>query len=177
MSKALLVAVLSSLAASAWAQGPPMPLQPGPEHEVLARDVGDWSAVVKVVPGPGAPPAEMPGVEKDTLLAGRWLISEFKSEAMGFEGHGITGYDPAKKAYVFSWVDSMSSSISQGESTYDAATKTMTGWMMGVDPASGATVKMKSVSRYSDVDTRVFELYPSMEASEPSMTITYTRKK
>ena len=177
MSRALLIAVFSSLAVSAWAQGPPMPPQPGPEQEVLAMDVGEWDAVMKIVPGPGAPPMEMPGVEKNTLLAGRWLIGEFNSEAMGFEGHGITGYDPAKKAYVFCWVDSMSTSISQGESSYDPATRTLTGWMMGVDPASGETVKMKSVSRYTDDDHRVFELYPGMDASEPSMTITYTRRK
>jgi hypothetical protein len=176
MSRALLATVLSSLAVGAWAQGPPLP---GPEHDVLATDVGEWDAVMKIVPMPGAPPMEVPGTEKNTLLGGRWLIGEFKSDMMGqpFEGHGITGYDPDKKAYVFCWVDSMSTTVSQGESTYDAASKTMTGWMAGKDPATGAATKMKSVSRYTDANTRVFELYPSLEASEPSMTITYTRKK
>jgi len=41
----------------------------------------------------------MNGTETSTLVAGRWLVTEFRGEMMGmtFEGRGISGWDPAKK--------------------------------------------------------------------------------
>ena len=44
------------------------------------------------------------------------------------------------------------------ESTYDAAAKTMTGWMEGPD-MTGKVTKMKSVVDYKNADTRVFTMY------------------
>ena len=50
-----------------------------------------------------------------------------------FEGHGTETYDKGKKKYVGSWTDSMSTGLSTSEGTYDATSKTMTGWMVGPD--------------------------------------------
>ena len=89
------------LAVPALAQAPPMP---GPEHEILKRDAGTWDVVMEMQ-FPGMPPMTMYGTETSTLLAGRWLVTEFRGEMMGmtFEGQGISGWDPAKKAYVGVW--------------------------------------------------------------------------
>ena len=72
----------------------------------------------------------------------------------------------------------MSQGLSIGESTYDAATKTATGYMEGPD-MTGNVVKMKSVVQYKDPNTRVFTMYgPGPDGKEAKMmTITYTRKK
>jgi hypothetical protein len=156
---------------------PPLP-KPGPEHEVLKNDAGVWDATVEML-GPGAPNVSK-GVETNTMLGGLWLVTDFKSEMMSqpFQGHGVAGYDPARKKYVGTWVDSMSTGLQISESSYDASKKTMTGWIEGPD-MSGKTAKMKAVTEYKDPDTRVFTMYfPGPDGKEaPGMRITYKRRK
>jgi hypothetical protein len=170
-------ALILGAAAGAYAQPPPMP-QPGPEHEVLKRDVGVWDVTMEIAPAPGMPPFTMAGVETNTLFGGRWLLSEYKSDIMGqpFEGHGIVGYDPTKKAYVTVWADMMSTSLSLGESSFDAGTNTMTGWTEVADPAGGKT-RAKTVSTWPGPDARVVKMYLPPEAPQPFMTMTYKRRK
>lgn len=169
-------ALILGVSAGAFAQ-PPMP-QPGPEHEVLKRDVGAWDVTMEITPGPGMPPFSMTGVETNTLVGGRWLLTEYKAEMMGqvFEGHGIVGYDPAKKAYVSVWADTMSTSLSQGESTLDAGTNTLTGWSEMPDPAGGKT-RAKTVATWPGSDERVVKMYLPADAPQPFMTMTYKRRK
>jgi hypothetical protein len=163
-----------ALAAAALAQGPPVP---GPEHEVLKRDVGVWDSVMEMSL-PGLPPTTMTGVETNTLVAGRWLVSEYRGEVMGqvFEGRGLTGWDPSRKAYVGVWVDSMGTSINQSESTFDAATRTLTGWMEMADP-SGSKSRAKTQETWPGADTRLVMVFPPGGGTEPIMRITSTRRK
>jgi hypothetical protein len=174
----VLAAVLSAAAAVAWAQAPPPLPKPGPEHDLLKKDVGNWDATVEMMMPPG-PPSK--GTETNVLgPGGLWLISDFKSEMMGapFQGHGVMGWDPAKKKYVGTWVDSMSTGISVTESTYDPAAKTATGMIEGPGP-DGKPMQMKAVTQYQDDDTRVFTMYmKGPDGKEaPSMRITYKRRK
>ncbi|HET7295045.1 MAG TPA: DUF1579 domain-containing protein [Vicinamibacteria bacterium] len=178
---ALVVGASMASAGAAAAQGPPTP-KPGPEHKLFEADAGSWDATVEMFPAPGATPMVSKGVETNVVgCGGLCLITDFKGE-MGpgqpFHGHGTAAWDPAKKKYVGNWTDSMSAGIMLGESTYDAATKTATGWMEGPD-MTGKTVKTKSVVQYKDPDTRVFTMYKvgadGKEVAE--MKISYTRKK
>jgi hypothetical protein len=166
---------------SPQAQGmPPMP-KPGPEHEILAHDAGTWDAQVEVFMTPGAPPMVSKGVETNAMgCGGLCLVTDFKGEmapGQSFEGHGTAVFDQAKKKYVGVWTDSMSTGLSLSEATYDATTKTMTGWMEGPD-MTGKVVKMKSVVEYKDPKTRVFTMYaPGADGKEAvTMRITYTRR-
>jgi hypothetical protein len=72
----------------------------------------------------------------------------------------------------------MTLGLSLAESSYDPATKTMTGWMEGPD-MSGNVSRMKSTSTQKDADTRIFEMHNvGADGSETlGMRITYTRKK
>jgi hypothetical protein len=172
---ARLVPVLTlTFAAAAFAQGPPMP---GPEHDVLKRDVGVWDSVMEMS-FPGIPPMTMTGVETSTLLAGRWLVTEYRGEVAGmvFEGRGLTGWDPAKKAYVAVWVDSMNTSINQSESTFDAAANTLKGWMEMADP-SGTKSRAKTEETWPTPDTRLVKVFGPDGGTEPMMKITYTKRK
>ena len=123
----------------------------GPGANRLKQDAGTWDATVEMSQGPGQAPMVSKGVEVNTLIGGGlWMVSDFKSAMMGqpFEGHGVFGYDAGKKKYVSSWVDSWSSGLATGESTYDAATKKMTGWMEGPDmPARVTRSKMEASGR------------------------------
>jgi hypothetical protein len=186
----LAVAALAVLAAGAFAQEkkpsaappaamPPLP-KPGPEHAVLRDQAGEWDATVESWMAPGQPPSISKGLETNTMVGGFWLITDFKSEMMGqpFQGHGTMGYDPGKKKYVSTWVDSMTPSLSVGESDYDAATRTFTGWTEGLD-YEGRPTRIKAVTVWKDPATRVFTM--SLEAPDgkdmTAMRITYTRRK
>jgi hypothetical protein len=175
LKKTLAAFSLSLLAVPLLAQGPPMPT-PGPEHAMLGKDVGTWDATVEMFM-PGAPPSVSKGTEVVTMMGGFWQLTEFKSEMMGqpFEGRGTMGFDPTKKKYVGTWVDTMAPAYYTVEGTYDAATKTLTGWMDGPDP-TGVVTKTKETTEWKDADTRVFTMY-APDGKAPLMKITYKRRK
>ena len=69
--------------------------------KVLAASEGTWDAeITTTVPGPDGKieTQTSKGVETNRLLAGKWLLSDFKGDffGMAFEGHGQTGYDAKK---------------------------------------------------------------------------------
>ncbi len=172
-----LVAVLP-VAASAQ-QTPPMP-KPGPEHDFLKQDVGTWDATVEFMP-PGAPPVVSKGTETVSMLGDFWQLARFEGEMMGqpFQGLGTTGYDPTKKKYVGTWIDSITPGLSMVEASYDPATKTLTGTMEGPD-MSGNMMKMRETTQWTGADDRVFTMYgpKGSDGKEPvTMRITYKRRK
>jgi hypothetical protein len=120
------------------------------------------------------------GVETNTMLGDLWLVTDFKSEMMGqpFQGHGIAGYDPARKKYVSTWTDSMSTTLGMMDSTYDAATRTMTGSMEAPD-TTGKPTTHRMVTEWKDTDTRVFSICaPGPDGKEfCGLKITYKRRK
>jgi Protein of unknown function (DUF1579) len=168
---------LSVVVGSVAAQEMP---KPGPEHEALKLDVGTWDAVVEMLE-PGKPPAVSKGTETVSVMTGGlWTVTDFKSTIMNapFHGHGQNGFDPIKKKYVSTWVDSMSTGINFGEYTYDAKTKTMKGFMEGPD-MTGRMMKMSQTTEWKDADTRVFSMsMPGPDGKDvPTMRITYKRRK
>jgi hypothetical protein len=83
----------------------------------------------------------------------------------------------AKKKYVGSWTDSMSTGLATIEGTYDPAKKALTAWFEGPD-MTGKVMKSRSVTEYKDKDTRVFSMYgPGPDGKEAlGMKITYKRR-
>jgi len=160
---------------------PPMP-KPGPEHMLLAQDVGTWDAVIEMAGPPGAPAMSSKGVEVNTIgCGGLCLITDFKAELMPgstFHGHGTTAYDPVTKKYVGSWTDSMSAGLAISEGAYDPVTKKISSTMEGRD-MSGAMVKSRTVGESPDADHRVMTMFaPGPDGKEiQTMRITYTRRK
>jgi hypothetical protein len=174
--------VLSAGAVLAQQTGapPPMP-KPGPEHAILKMDEGTWDAVVEFVMAPGQPAQTSKGVETNVMsCGGMCLISDFKGEAMGspFSGHGVMTWDAAKKKYVGSWTDSMSSGLALMESTYDPATKKGSGWMEGPD-MTGKVMKTRNEVEWKGDNSRVMTAWaPGPDGKEMQvMKITYTRRK
>lgn len=157
-------------------QGAPDVVKPSKEMEVLRQRVGTWDALMKM-----GGDMEAKGVEVNRLACnGLWLISDFKCTMFGqsFEGHGISGYDPAKKKYTGVWVDSMQTYVMPTEGTYDAATKTLTYTAEGPD-MSGKVQKLKMITKFESADRHVFTMAtPGANGKDQVMfTITYTRKK
>jgi hypothetical protein len=171
---------MSVLGSGALAQEP---LKPTEEHKILAADEGTWDANVKAfMAGPNADPAVSKGTEVNQVMAGgMWLLSTFDGEFGGakFQGRGQFGFDPVKKKYVGTWIDSMSPTLSVLEGTYDAKTQTMTYTGDGVDAATKARFTQKMVTVRKGDGGRVFTLYMKFEGGEETkfMEITYTKRK
>jgi hypothetical protein len=171
----LAVSLLSllSFAPFAQAQEPVMP-KPGPEHVNLAKAAGVWDAVVE---GEGMEPAKGTST-MSMVLGGFWLSDSFSCDfgGMKFEGHGMTGYDPIKKKYVSTWIDSMSPSLLVTEGTFDEKTRTLNMTGDGYDQM-GQPVKVRTATIHKDMNTVVFELYNigADKQEHKVMTVTYTR--
>jgi hypothetical protein len=163
------VALSGLITSAASTQEPP---KPGPEHEVLKKQVGTWDATMKMEG------MESKGVATYKMdLGGLWLASTFEGEfgGMKFSGRGMDSYDAAKKKYVGVWVDSMSTSPMVMEGTYDKEKKTLT--MTGEGPGmEGKPTKYKAVSTMPDDDTINFGMYIA-DSPQPAFTIVYKRKK
>jgi hypothetical protein len=141
--------------------------KPTPEHQRIAKEVGTWDATIKSwMQGPQSEPTVSQGVETVKLQpGGLWLISEFEGKFgdSTFCGNGQSGYDPIKKKYVGTWVDSMSASLMTMEGDYDEASKTLTMYSKGVEP-SGKPYDAKMTSVQQDENSRVFTM--SMKSDE-----------
>lgn len=148
-----------------------------PEHRALMKMVGTWDATLS-----------FPGQDQKSHATAVyrpvgefWVASDFNGEMMGgpFIGHGIDGYDPAKKKFVSVWVDSWITEVLSFEGTHDAATRTTTMTGMGHDPQTGAPMQYKNVSTMTSDDAMTFVMGvvgPDGSASE-MLRIEYTRRK
>jgi hypothetical protein len=153
--------------------------KPGPEQEILTRELGVWDATVEMWMQPGGSPEVTRGVETNTLVGGLWRVQDFKGEMLGrpYHGQSFLGYDSLKQKYVGTWIDSMAPGLSLTEGTYDAATKTLTQRIEGPCPA-GIVMKFRSTTEYKDDGTRVTTMYsPEGQGEEfVMMRISYTRR-
>jgi len=157
--------------------------KPTKEHEAMAEDVGTWDADVSVWMSPDGEPMKSKAVETNEMLGKLWLISKFEGDFGGekFEGASAVGYDPIKKKYVGTWVDSMSPFKMDLEGEYDDATTTLTTMGATTDHMTGKPCKMKMVTKYASDDKKTFTMYRESEGGgekwQKMMVIEYTRRK
>lgn len=172
MSLAAGVAIVVGLASMGRGRADPaqevadLRAKPSPAHAMLKKDLGIWDAEVKTwMPGVEEPQVTA-GTETNRMLGGLWLLTDFRTEFAGqpYRGHGVYGYDEAKKKYIGTWVDSMASSMMAMEGTYDEAKEELVMRGESVDPASNTTIKLKNVAVHNADGTRDFTMY--MERAE-----------
>jgi Protein of unknown function (DUF1579) len=153
--------------------------------KVLAASEGTWDAeITTTVPGSDGKieTHTSKGVETNRLLAGKWLLSDFKGDffGMNFEGHGQMGYDAKKGKFVGTWVDTMSKQIDTLDGTYDEKTKTFTWNSDSENPADGKPMKMRLETQMKDDGTRVMKEYLQMDGQKEFvkfMEVKYTKRK
>jgi len=146
------------------------------ELKLFDKDIGTWDGEIEVRPQPGAEVQRSTGVMVNRLVAGRWLVCDFKNATTGFEGHGVYGWDAAKQRYVGTWVDPMRTSLVIAEGTLDAPARTMT---YHYELAfGGKSFRLRDVTTFVDDDRQVFrsiiELAPGQD--HEVMTATYRRR-
>ena len=176
-----LVVAFSTSTRPVWAQDEQQMPMPTEQHKIFKKDVGTWDATMKIWPVPDAAAIENKCSEKNELLGnGMWLITRFQGKIgdVPFAGAGSFGYDPVEKKYVGVWVDTMTPHMTTLKSDYDAAKKTMTGIGESRDPMTGKVSKSKHITRYTDDDTKVFEIHMAGEDGKEfkMLEITYKRR-
>jgi Protein of unknown function (DUF1579) len=152
---------------------------PGEPHKVFEQFAGKWDYTLKYWMDPSAPPMEMKGsADSKTLMDGRFFSDHVKSadgSPMPFEGRGWQGYDNHTKKYWFSWIDSMSTSLTTGEGTWDPKANTMTWRSEGFNPMVGTNVKMKEIAKVNadgTIHKTFFKLDGGKEVKEMELSLT-----
>ena len=157
-------------------QQPPTPSE---EHQVLMRDVGEWTIQGKVMLPDGF--QEFKGEEKVVAIGGFWTVSQYSSDALGgLKGSATMGYDPKAKKYIGTWVDSFQPSATQMKGTYDKESKTMTYMTTGIG-MDGKPMPGKIVVKYKNKNSHVFTMMNQDPTGQTknmvkTMEMTYTRK-
>jgi hypothetical protein len=153
-----LAVFIRALVAVAADEPPKMPA-PEKEHAWLQQLVGEWDASAEMTE-PGKPPTKCKGTETVRALGAFWIQSENKmhvSPEMTVTGILTLGYDPQKKKYVGTWVDSMTSTLWTYEGTVDEAGKRLTLDTEGAMPMNPAKRhKFKEVIELKGKDEKVF---------------------
>jgi hypothetical protein len=154
-----------------------MDLKENPELAVLAADAGEWHADVEVRPTPDAPAQKSEGTMW-TRMCGPWLVSDFKNDTSGFEGHGIYGWDAIAKKYVGTWVDPMRRSLIVMEGKWDSESRTLT-YVGEISRPDGSRLRWREVTEKPNDDARVSRSFvPSPDGGEfEVMTVHYRRRR
>jgi len=84
--------------------------QPGPEHERLMAEAGNWTVAVRMVTPDGSWEESSGRSMKEVAFGGRYLVEHFAAEmgGMPFQGQLISTYDNFRQQYVAIWYDDMS---------------------------------------------------------------------
>ena len=156
-------------------------MTPGEMHKILEKSNGTWSSDVTMWMAPDAPPEKSTGTAVNSMiLGGRYQESKHNSMMMGmpFEGKAITGYDNAKKVFIYNWIDNMGTGIMHMEGPWDEATKTINFKGKMIDPMTGKELDVRDVFTYVDDNTEKMEMFCTDNGKEfKTMEITFTRKK
>jgi hypothetical protein len=120
---------------------------------------------------PGKPPVKCQGTEAVSSLGGFWVVSQLKSTMMGMnmDARMTIGYDPARKKYVGSWVDSCTSHMWKYEGSVDASGRILTLEAEGPNMLNpGKMAKYEDVTEFKSQDHRV--LTSSMQGDDGKWT-------
>lgn len=168
------------LSTTVVAADPPMAAKPTKEHEWLKQLAGEWETATEATVGPNQPPMKCTGVEKAKMIGNLWILSEIDNKEFDMTGVMTVGYDPEKKKFIGTWVDSMTNHMWKYEGTLDEAGKVLTLEAEGPSMASpGKMAKYRDVTELKDKDHRTLTSSMQMEDGKwfPFMKMEATRKK
>ena len=168
IGRLLFAAVVSlMMVARLSAQELPQFPQPTKEHQLLQKFVGEWESTAEGKMGPDQPVMTCKGTATSRMLGGFWLVTENDNEMMGMKIVAVQtiGYDPAKKKYIGTWVDSMINHMWEYEGTVDAAGKKLTLEAEGPNfVAAGKTAKFRDAYEFKSPDH--IEVTSSMQGED-----------
>lgn len=126
------------------------PQFPGPEkeHDWLKQLVGEWESESEMVMAPGEPPHKMKGKESVRAIGGLWVVSDITGESPAGPMTAVMtlGYDPQKKKYIGTWIDSHLNYLWHYEGTLDEMGKILT-----LDAEGPNMTDLTKKAKYRDV--------------------------
>ena len=136
---------------------PPMADEPGTVHKQMEPLAGSWDIDITYVIN-GQENHGKAKCEAKWILDGRFLRQEYHSNMMGkpFTVIQHLGYDNQKKKTIEIMMDSMSTGVLHNEGSISEDGKTITNHGETRDPATGKTVKLRTV--YTIIDPDHFKL-------------------
>lgn len=181
---ALCLAVLAIPVARCADEAPKMPEMPAPtaEHTWLQQLAGEWDTHAEGTLEPGKPPARFEGHESSRMLGGFWLLAEGKVQFPGapapMQSVLTLGYDPQKRKYIGTWIDSSNSYLWRSEGTVDAAGKVLTLESEGPCPFKPGLAKFRDVMEIKSQDHHVLTSYMQGDDGQwqKMMSAEYRRK-
>lgn len=150
-----ILAVLLTAPSTFEAQNAAKP--PAPEAWLKQLE-GEWEAESEMSAGPGTPAMKAKVTEKARTV-GIWMIWENDIKAEGFTITGImtVGYDPEKKKFIGTWIDSMQTYLWKYEGTLDPTGKILTLEAEGPSMATpGKMAKYRDIIEIKNKDHKVF---------------------
>ena len=150
-------------------------MTPGEAHQQLVKGVGYWEGTLTMF-GEHATPQPIHATETVEAVGPFWIQSRFTCDFMGqpYVGTGCVGYDPAKKKYVGTWIDSMSSYFSKMEGQKDANGVLVLHWT-APDETTGKMVSHRSES-VETAGTRVMTFFQGKNPGTKTMVIQMKRR-
>ncbi|MEW6073866.1 MAG: DUF1579 domain-containing protein [Planctomycetota bacterium] len=166
------IALLATLLVGAFPrQDVPEPPSPLEEHAWLHQLVGEWTVTATATMEPGAEPMRMESTERVRSIGGLWIVAEGSASLGGtpFTSILTLGYDPPKKAFVGTWIDSMQTHLWTHVGTLDESKRVLTLETEG--PAFGdptRTASYRDAIELTGPDQRV--LTSSVQAADGTWT-------
>jgi hypothetical protein len=128
MKLVALLTVAAAVVASVPVQEMPAPPTALDQHRWLEQLVGEWTVTSELTVAPGAEPMRMESSESVRSLGGLWILAESTASFGGtpFTSILTLGYDPEKKAFVGTWIDTMQTQLWTYRGTLDETKKILT---------------------------------------------------
>ncbi len=171
----------ATFAAAAAVQDMPRP-EPTDQHTWLKQLVGEWSVTSTAHMGPDVEPMKMDFTDSTRALGDLWILGEGSAQfgEMPFSSMMTLGYDPAKKAFVGTWIDSMQTHLWLYEGQLDESRKVLTLSTKGPsfdDPAKMADYRDTITIVSADKRTLTSAVKGEDGQWNEFMQAEYTRKK
>ena len=156
-------------------------MTPSTSHKMLAKSVGNWTTSMQMWAAPGTEPMKSEGTCKsEMILGGRYMQTNYSGNVMGmpFEGISTDGFDNAKKVYVNTWVDNMSTGIMHAEGKYDEASRTVIYNGTMFDPLQDKELTYRQTMQMVDDKHMVMEMFNNTKDGKEykSMHVDYVKK-
>lgn len=155
LTRSILSLVLFCVPAAVFAQPAPEFSTPVKEHEWLKRFEGEWESTSSAEFAPNQPPIMGTCQVSYRMLGGFWVISETEGEMQGtkFSAIQTIGYDPARKKYVGTWVDTMMNHLWKYEGFVDESGKKLVLEAEGPDMTTpGKTALYRDTYEFKSAD-------------------------
>ena len=157
--------------------------QPGPMHQILANNVGEWTATTTMWMAPNTQPVKNTASATSLMIMnGLYEQSTHTANFMGmpFSGISTTGYDNARKVFVNTWIDNMGSGVMYSEGKYNEAKKCIEFKGKMTCPVACKAVDFSQTLTFIDADHQKLEMWaPSSTTGQTfkTMEVLSTRKK